>query len=256
MLGSLSEIATVWSSIATLWAAAAVWWTYYAADKASRLQHHAGLRSTLLGIGKELDLISLWAGPEEDTPGYLKSKHPNEYLRDNPDWRNPGRLIFTFDYPAVKGLTTSEYLTDLEKIIPDFVSLNYSVVRLFNFYEEYRRYVVSRPELYDSVMRKLSGTPPQADLTQPEIDFTLNVFQYNYRIHVDFIGGQDSIDKGCLFKAFRKAKASLRAFDADLKRPEGPWWYWALHLLAAVFVLGGGILFLKWLGCTRLFAQG
>lgn len=131
----------------------------------------------------------------------------------------------------------------LEPIIGDFVALNYSIVRLFDYYNEYRRFVVSQPALRQATDRP-RDTPV---FTWEEEWFLSRVFKYNYAIHVELIGGADSPDEHCLHKAFRRAKRSLNLFASGLSPEPSPRWHWLLHGLAFIFLLAGAILILKWL---------
>ncbi len=250
MLRHLSDTATVWSAIAALWALAAAWYTYHATVVANHENVFDGLQNMIVGIRKELDLISLWAGPEDNAPGYLDSKSRNEYFAEMADRRYPDRMIYTFDYPTIKNLTSSQYVRFLEPIISEFVILTFSIVRLYNYYNEYRSFVISQPSIRRSVDRKLAtqGTTP---LSPDEARFVEEVFGYNYFIHVKLIGGSDSKDERCLHFSFRRARRSLQAFSSQLKPQAPPRWHAMLHLAAALFVIAGAILMIEWVVMMR-----
>jgi len=242
----MSELATIWSSAATLIALTFAWVTFAVSAHESRRTRFEGLRNLVAGLEKELELIKLWAGSEEEGDGYLAAKKAEDYFKEQPDWSNPSRVIFKFDYPAIKNLTASQYVASLGSIIDAFVALNYSIVRLYNFYEEYREYVMARPELYDSVQPKFRVEGRPVGLTTSEHDFVMHTFDYNYRIHVNFIGGKDSPDGNCLYKAYNRARSSLRAFSRQANKPDpAPRGYIAGYILAALFTLGAVFLLIR-----------
>lgn len=242
---NLTDTASVWSAVAALWALAAVWFTYKASVNASRQNTFQGLQNTITGVREELELISLWAGPDDDAPGYLDSKPREQWFNERADWRSPERIIYTFEYPTVKSLSSSPYVRYLEPIIADFVTLNYSIVRLFDYYNEYRQFVISQPALRQAMDRP---QPPNRlpSFTWEEEWFLSKTFEYNYAIHVKLIGGADSADERCLHKSFRRAKRSLRSFASQVKPEPSPWWHLLVHAAAVIFILGGLTLLLKW----------
>jgi len=237
------DTATVWSAVAALWALAAAWFTYKASVNAGQQSTFKGLQNIITGVREELELISLWAGPDDDAPGYLDSKPREQWFNERGDWRSPERIIYTFEYPTVKSLSSSPYVRYLEPIIGDFVTLNYSIVRLFDYYEEYRQFVVSQPAL----RRAMDAPRREPVFTQEEEWFLSRVFEYNYVIHVKLVGGADSADERCLHKSFRRAKRSLHSFASRLAPESSPWWHWLVHGVAFIFLIAGVALILKWL---------
>jgi hypothetical protein len=196
-------------------------------------------------------LISLWAGHKDDDPGYLDSKTPDQYFKEkHSDWGSPERIIYTFECPTIKGLTSSQYVRFLEPIIGDFITLKYSIVRLYDYYTEYRGFVISQFSLRHAVNEK-DKAQNTASFTQEEVRFLDRVFHYNYSIHVKLIGGKDSKDQRCLYLSFRRARRSLQTFEDRLKPQAPPWWHWALHFMAAAFVVGGIYLLIGWICAVR-----
>jgi hypothetical protein len=61
----------------------------------------------------------------------------------------------------------------------------------------------------------------------------------NESLHQGLIGGADSNDEVCLYKAFRTAQKALPDFKKELKRGERPNWFPILHTVAGA---------LAWLG--------
>ncbi len=246
------ETASTWAAIAALAAVGFAWFTYIAAAKASNERKHKGLQNTILGIEKELDLIASWAGDKEKGVGYLASTAKECFEEKFQEWSNPGRTIYTFDYPTIKNLTASDYVGYLRPIIDDFVTLNYSIVRLYNMYEEYRYYARARLNLFDSVSKKHaeakeSGTFSQGAFDQAELEYMGNIYGYNYQIHVKLIGGEDTKDERCLFKAFNRAKDNLKQFKQEVRPDPLPRWYLIGHITASVLFLVAASLLLQWL---------
>lgn len=255
---TLSETAGIWASAAGLLALAVAWFTYFSAAKASRQRAYDGLMNTVTGIKKEMELMWHWTG-RKGGDGYLQSKPDNEYVRENPDWQHPTRVIFSFPYPAIRNLTQSKYLNYLAEIIDDFVKLNYSVVRVYDYYNEYRKYVNMRPDLYDSVLSKVGRYwPPTAEhYDQRELNYTRMIFTHLSTIHKRLIGGRDAGDPICLYKALHKANETLESFEANkLKKPEPvPWWYWVLYVCSWMFVASALLLLLQWGGLVHLLSE-
>ena len=200
---------TFWSAVLTIWAAVGAWFTFVAAARASRKEAHAEIINLLAGIEAELDLVSLWASGGDTDNGYLQEHDKEKLTKDHPDWFNPSRQIFAFDTPSLQSFTASAQLRHLSDIVQPLVRLNYSIRRIFDLHSELRLFVNSHPELYDSVCKKLSKVP---DVFTPEEKVYMNiVFDFNLRIHQQLIGGNDSTDDLCLYKAFRTAKRSVLA---------------------------------------------
>ncbi len=74
--------------------------------------------------------------------------------------------------------------------------------------------------------------PSQIGLTPEEGVYVNHIFMMNEAIHQGIIGGADSPDEICLYKAFRTARKALQDFKAGLKREPLPVWFPVLHILA------------------------
>lgn len=255
---TLDQTASIWGAIATLLAVAFAWFAHVAASLESRKRLYRGVSNLLMGIQKEMELIGHWAGDDEKGVGYLRATSKAEYFVEKlTNWGHPSRTIFHFDYPAIKNLTASEQVGFLAPIIDEFVKFNYSIGRLYDLYEESRQYAFSRPELFNKVAAKLESLKKgqafsAADLTPPESEYFQTIFSYNYKLHVDLIGGKDSKDSICLFKTFNKAKYALRKFARNLEKEPLPWLYRIGHALAGIIFLGAVILILEWFGLVHI----
>lgn len=241
----------VLGAVAALTGTGAAWFTYFAAVRQSQKAHHEGLRNVLQGIRQELRLIELWAGKDE-SDGYLEAKSKKDYQRDHADWSDPGRLIWTFDYPTIKHLTQSQYARRMQPILDSFVIINYSIVRLYDAYQEYRAYVTSRSHMFDTVMEKVI-TSKTRSYTEEERIFLLSVFEYNYLMHVKLIGGRDSKNSTCLYHAYRNAKKALEDFESKLKPEKLSRAFWIFHIVASMFLLLATLLFCDL--AMRIFAN-
>lgn len=228
-----------------MWAASGAWFTFYSAQSASKKQSTANTENLIAGLEAELDLISAWASGGKNDSGYLQSKTQTELVKEHPDWFYPSRQIFSFDAPTLQRLTASTELRKLGDIAPALVTLNHSIHRLFNLNTELRAYVLSHPNLYDSVSEKLRRTP--TTFTEEEKMYMNIIFGFNKRIHQELIGGIDSKDASCLFKSFRSATNAITSFEAKLQSSPSPRWYWLLHIAAGTFALNGIWQAARWL---------
>jgi hypothetical protein len=206
---------TFWSAVLTIWAAVGAWFTFAAAARASRKQTHENIMNLLAGIEAELELVSLWARGAEGNKGYLQEHDKEKLAKGHPDWFHPSRQIFTFDSPSLQSFTASPQLRRLSKIVRPLVRLNYSIRRIFDLHSELRSFVNSHPQLYDTVSEKLAMVPNV--FTSEEQVYMNIVFGFYLRIHQQLIGGEDSADDLCLYKAFRSAECSLGEFKAKAK---------------------------------------
>jgi hypothetical protein len=185
MHATLQESAGFWASVSTLWAAAGAWGTYYWSASRSRDERTIVARTVLSGLKAELNGMRDWVGEGYD----VRPLTDGERLQLS----NPSRLIFPFNCPSIHGLATSSYITELQPIAENVNRLSCSITRFFSYYEEYRRYANSRPSLYDSVLRKLSGPPPHA-FTEEEVVYLGIMLNFNSQIHQTLIGGSNSMD--------------------------------------------------------------
>lgn len=229
--------AQFWSSVATIWAAAGAWFTFFTAARGSRKQNYEGILNLIAGIEAELELVSDWASGGETDVGYLQSKTPVELTREHEDWFYPSRQIFSFDTPSLQSFTTSAQLRHLTGIVRPLVRLNYSIHRIFDLHNELRTFVNSHPDLYDRVLKKLAQKPNA--YTPDELVYMNIIFGMNLRIHQQLIGGADSQDELCLYKAFRIARKAVSDFKTKLRPEPLPKWYWLLHVIAAYLALNG-----------------
>lgn len=237
--------ASFWASIATVWAASGAWFTFFNERRNSAQQRYEEIVNLIVGIEAELDLVSGWASGDEGDRGYLQSKTPPELTEEHPDWFNPSRQIFSFDTPSLQSFTRSAQLRQLSEIVRPLIQLNYSIHRIFDLHDELRTFINSRPDLYSSVYKKLA-TPP-ATFTNDERIYVHIVFGFNLKIHQQLIGGADSKDDLCLYKAFRIARSAIVDFKATLQPESLPRWYWGLHLIAIFLAIDGFWQAARWL---------
>jgi hypothetical protein len=216
------DISTVVAATAGLWALTLAWWTYVKSVDQQNEDEFQALKSIVGGLRVELELMKAWTATEGQ--GYVKAIATTP----PPEWSQPGRLIWKFDIGAVSNLTRSPYLYRLGDIIKPFARLNFSVSRLFQLYDEYRSFVNSPP-----VLALLRSGP---DLAAP---IAAQVLDFNVRMHVKLIGGADSDDPACLYKAYNAATDALAKFEADLKQRKPRLPFYVGHLFSAVCFVAG-----------------
>lgn len=252
-LPDIATSASFWAAIGTLWGAAGAWFTFVLAAKASRNQTHEGVLNLIAGIEAELDLIENWASGKEKDQGYLKTDDAKALSQKHPDWFNPSRHIFTFNSPTLNNFTNSAFMTHLRPVVPALVVLSYSVHRLFDYVTtNYNPFVASDPGTYQAVVQKLStGTPPSGLLVREQV-YVNFVFGMNKTIHQDLIGGADCSDEMCLYKSFRRAKAALGDFRANLPVESLPRWYSILDVFAVCLVVIGFVELFRWFDVWQL----
>ncbi|HUN61502.1 MAG TPA: hypothetical protein VMU53_05920 [Candidatus Sulfotelmatobacter sp.] len=233
-----------WAGVATLLSAAGAWFTFAATVLGSRRETYQGIRNLLVGLNAELDLISQWASGGEGDRGYVLPQDLRALTKEQKDWFNPSRYIFTLETPTLQNLTRSQYIRHLNTIVQPLVKLNYSFRRLFDFHADFRAFVNNSPVLYTSVFKKLKD--PQSVYLPAETDFMNFVFGMNHRMHNNLIGGEETTDELCLYKAFRSAKSALAQFEVQLHAEPLPWWFWIFHVLAACLTIIAAWQVLRW----------
>lgn len=240
-----------WSSIATLWAAAGAWFTFFAAAKAARQRDYEDTLNLISGVEAELGLVSNWASGGENEVGYLQTKTKEDLTREHKDWFYPSRQIFSLDTPSLRAFTTSAQLRRLTDIVGPLIRLNHSIRRVFDLHGELRSFVHHDTHLYGSVMKKLANLPTFTTWTQDEQVYTNVIFGMNLQIHQELIGGADSKDEQCLYKAFRAAARAVADVKAKLEPEKLPRWYWLLHVVAGYLAFNGFWQVWRWLDMTR-----
>jgi hypothetical protein len=212
----------------------------------------------IAGIGAELDLVERWAsgGEGEGEQGYLKSDDNQELVSKHPDWFNPSRHIYTFPSPTLNNFTNSPFMSRLLPIVPPLVRLSYSIHRLFDYVTTtYNPFVASDPTSYQEVVRKLSTGVPVKGLTSNEQVYVNFVFGMNRTIHQGLIGGADSTDEFCLYKAFRNARNAVASFRAALHPEPLPRWYCILHAVATYLIAVSVVEVSRWLNLSHLIVR-
>jgi hypothetical protein len=179
------------------------------------------LKSIANGLRVELELMKGWTGV--GGPGYSKKMKPDGVPVD---WTLPGRVIWKFDYEAIRHLSSSPYLYRLGGIVEPFARLSFSISRLFQLYGEYRSFVNSDPAVWLA-----QPAPPAAHRNA--------VSTFNFKMHVELIGGEDSDDPMCLYKTYEAATSALSAFEGSLAMAVLPRWCWAGHLASTASFLSG-----------------
>lgn len=221
------DLSTIIAATAGLWALAFAWVTYVMSVRERSQDEFLALQSITTGLRAEMELINQWAGAG-GPGGYSKTMK----LADAPpDWSWPGRLIWKFDCEAIRNLSSSPYLYRLGEIVGPFSRLSLSISRLFQLYDEYRSFVNSDPAvvLAASVSRGYKDT----------------VLQFNFDMHVKLIGGADSDDPDCLYKAYAAAAYALVGFNNGLKKAALPRWFWLGHLVSTACLLSGVFLLVR-----------
>ncbi|MGB6392844.1 MAG: hypothetical protein WBF14_10790, partial [Candidatus Acidiferrales bacterium] len=205
------DISTVAAAIAGLWAIAIAWWTYYTTVRRDNENQFFAIKSMVEGVKLEMSVMKDWTGAGGE--GYSKTLKPEQCPKD---WRDPGRIIWKFSYEAIRTFPTSPQVYHLRPVLAPIANLSYSIARLFQLYDEYRSFVQKGPD-------------PRVD---PEM-FIDSVFHANYQIHVGAIGGKDSEDERCLYKAYLAATVALSDFEKSLKVAPSPPWFLFAHIVSA-----------------------
>ena len=233
-----------------MWAASGAWFTYVANAVASRQETYEGIGSLVKGLDAELELASQWASGGEGEKGYLVKKR-FQLVKENPDWFNPSRMVFSFHTPVLSNVTDSHYAGALSPVIHELVMLNHSIRRLFESMERLQAFAIGNVLLYQGVMEKLAPktsptelamsttptvitapVPHQIPWTEEERAYINMIFMMNEGIHQGLIGGADSENVSCLYKTFRAARKALTEFKRGLKREPLPREFWILHVVA------------------------
>jgi hypothetical protein len=246
MTDSIADKASFWASIATILGLAGAWLTYFAASQVAKREQNDELQGLLESLKTELNEISLWASGGENSPGYLPNPDQINLTTIHPDWFNPSRQIYSFEYPTIRNITANSLLSKIRSIEEPLVLLNHALTNLFELHREYRSYVLSRPEIYSSTLHKLTSIPP-GEPSDAEAEFMSHVFSYNRQLHQDLIGSREST-RLCLYTAYRSAKKAIDSLDKKPPLARTPWWYWVFHLLAACLAVKALLLAGAWLG--------
>ncbi len=224
---------TVLAAAAGLWALVIAWWTYVESVRKHDQDIYDGLQSVLRGLRSELDFMKYWSG------SYSKGYSQKLKIEDSPpDWSYPIRLIWGFPYETVKSLPQSPYAFHIRELIDPFLKLSFSISKLLQYYAEYRSYVLGQPELFHFFkLRKLSDA--KTPLSPHQQECSEIVRDFNYRIHVHSIGGEDSTDEECLYRAHKRAFEALNAFERTLPKPSLPKLFWLGHVFSFVLFFVG-----------------
>ncbi len=244
-----------------MWASSGAWFTYVAAAVASKQQTYDGIVNLIEGLEAELELVSQWASGGDGNQGYLR-KTRAELTLEHPDWFNPSRAVFKFDTPTLSNLTNSPYASHLTPIVRPFVILKHSIRRIFDNMERYQAFVFGDTAMYQNVLPKFAPVvaasirptnivtphPSAVGLTSDEQLYVNHVFMMNETIHQVLIGGADSPDENCLYRAFRNARKALHDFKQNLKREPLPKWFWLFHIVAITIAGIGCWQVMRWFG--------
>jgi hypothetical protein len=198
---------------------------------------------------------------DEGNKGYL-SKTRAQLAREHSDWFNPSRAVFKFSTPTLNNLTNSPYAKSLTPIVRPFVMLNHSIRRLFDSIERYQAFVFGDVVIYRSVLPKFAANPDDGSsissttvvspfpsrigLNAEELVYVNHIFMMNEAIHQHLVGGADSADELCLYKAFRAARKALHEFKKGLKREPLPNWFPLLHIIAGALAWVGFWQLMRW----------
>lgn len=221
------DVSTIIAATAGLWALAFAWVTYAMLVRKQAEDEFLALKSIASGLSVELGMMRGWTGAGGS--GYSKNITPGTAPAE---WSLPSRQIYKFGYEATRTLSLSPLVYRLGAIVPPFALLSFSVSKLFQFYDDYRSFVNSDPAVW-------LAPPPQTSALRQR------VLMDNFHIHVGLIGGQDSDDPSCLYKAYGGAVSALEKFEASLAKTPFPWWFWIGHLVSAGCFLSGMLLLAK-----------
>src|SRR5712692_7825669 len=197
-LSRWTDVSTIIAATAALWALALAWLTYVMSVRQQNREEFLALKSIVTGLRVDLELMREWTGA--GGLGYSKTMTPAQAPSD---WSQPGRLIWKFGFEAFPNLLSSPYLYRLRDIVEPFARLSFSISRLFQLYSEYRSFVNSDPAVF------LAPSAPAAH--------TNALLQFNFDMHVKLIGGKDSDDPACLYRAYATATSALSTFEDGLR---------------------------------------
>lgn len=230
------DTSTIVAATAGLWALAFAWITYFMSTRQQRRDEFVAIKSVVQGLRVELELMKPWTGA--GGMGYSKNMTPSNAP---PDWSLPGRLIWKFDVEAVSTLSSSRYVYRLGELVAVFARLNFSISRLFQLYDEYRTYANNHPLLEGVLIDEHTGNLGPAS----NLIFQRVILNFNFEMHVKLIGGADSDDPACLYRAYDAAVSALDKFDTELKEEMVPWWFWVGHVISAGCVTSGILLLFR-----------
>jgi hypothetical protein len=167
--------------------------------------------------------------------------------------------------PTLNNVTNSPHAKSLGSVVRPLVLLNHSIRRLFDSMARYHAFVMGDVALYQSVLPKFAPktepaelgsskipdsivTPPVSQIEwTPEEQVYINfIFMMNEGIHQHLIGGTDTTDEVCLYRAFRNVQAALQKFKLTYKCEPLPREFWILHIVAAALFLNGCWQVLRW----------
>ncbi len=221
-----TDVSTIIAAAAALWALALAWLTYVMSVRQQNQEEFLALKSIVTALRVDLELMKGWTGA--GGAGYSKNMTP---AQAPPDWYLPGRLIWKFSFEAFPNLLSSPYLYRVRNIVDAFARLSFSISRLFQLYDEYRGFVNSDPAVF------LASTPQTAHANV--------VFSFNFEMHVRLIGGRDSDDPACLYKAYEAATAALGTFEDGLRATAPPLWFWMGHAVSMACAVSGALLLVR-----------
>jgi hypothetical protein len=231
------DLSTIVAAAAGLWAISIAWFTYVMSVRQKNHDEFLALKNIAEGLRVDLELMKPWTGA--GGPGYSKKMT----IKDSPtDWSMPGRLIWKFSFEAVANLSSSPYLYRLRDIVVPFTRLNFSISRLFQLYDEYRLFVNNHMTQQDKVIDAQIGVPGAP--AGWDVDRYQGVIRnFNFQMHVGLIGGEDSDDQMCLYKAYNASMSALNLFNLKLTDRGLAWWYWAGHV-ASLLCFASGVFLL------------
>jgi len=221
-----TDVSTIIAATAALWALALAWLTYVMSVRAQNQDEFLALKSIVTGLRVDLALMKDWTGA--GGPGYSKNM---TQAQAPADWSHPRRRIWKFGFEAFPSLLSSPYLYRVRDIVDPFARLSFSISRLFQLYDEYRGFVNSAPGVFTS-----------GDLQAP---YARAIYGFNFDMHVKLIGGQDSDDPACLYKAYEAATAALGRFENGLRATAQPRWFWIGHVVSVACAVSGLFLLVR-----------
>jgi len=239
-MNKLVDASTILAAAAGLWALSLAWLTYVMSVRQHNHDEFVALKSIVEGLRVDLDLMRPWTG--DGGPGYSKTLKPDNAPED---WSMPWRLIWKFNFESVSTLSSSPYVYRLGDIVGAFARLAFSISRLFQLYDEYRTYVNNRPTIDGDLVNEQVGMLGRA----PNLIFRRVILNFNFEMHVRLIGGQDSDDPACLYKAYQSASAPLSNFSTELKEAQLPSWFLVGHVIGLACAVSGTLLLLTLLRC-------
>lgn len=248
-MDNLSTIIELVPTIVALIAAVFAWVTFRFSRYDKLKAENDSTQKALNALKGDLNVISGWAHPYDDRPldDYRVLKDGSYYK----DWRRPHRVVFRFNYDAVRGIRQNPPTPTFDnQLLHELALLDHAITNFFSLLDRYERMVQGEAELGRKVYRKTEEEKSgiSVEYTKEEKELQEVAFRLNYQIHVGAIGAQTEKDKKSpgLHWAYEQVQQSVERVEKTLKKP-GAFSY------EHKFYIGGDLVALGFLGVVLFF---